>query len=100
MAKRKYKPEAAADEYAQTRLMSQFVWMVRLLMAEQRITKGELAKALNRPLNWVRDLLDGGLDDIDIRCMSDVMHALNRRLQVEFTPITPAPASGATNQET
>jgi hypothetical protein len=89
---RKPKPVSGERELlAQLRLMSQFIWMVRRLMAEQCITKGELARLMKKPTTWVRRLLDGEFEDVDARTMSDVMTALNRRLVVQLRDERPTP---------
>lgn len=70
--RRLYEQEAAILEVTE---------LIAKLMAEQGVSKAELAQRLGRSRAYVTQLLDGGRN-MTIRTVSDVLFALDRRLQL------------------
>ncbi|MBZ2187029.1 MAG: helix-turn-helix domain-containing protein [Bryobacter sp.] len=59
--------------------------LIARLMAEQNVSKADLARRLNRSRSWVTQLLSGKAN-LTIRTLAEVVHALDSEVKLQAQP--------------
>ena len=81
--------------YQQERAILEVTELICELMAEQNVTRSELANQLGRTKGYVTQLLDGRAN-MTVRTISDVLTALDRALHFQEGPLSATVRGGIT----
>jgi transcriptional regulator with XRE-family HTH domain len=80
--------------YLQERAIEFVTAMICRLMKEKKINRSQLAERLNKTPGWVTQVLDGDKNKT-IRTLSDLLWALEERLDFDHSPIPKVGAESA-----